>query len=127
MNMLYKDEAYKIVGAAMAVHRYLGPGMHEIVYADALEEEFRLQNIPYAREKEYKVVYKGRELRHTFVCDFVCYDKIIVELKSKCELSDIDRSQVINYLKITNMKLGLLMNFGEQSLISERFLNIHNI
>ena len=100
-ELVCKNEAYQIIGAAMAVHNELGSGMREIVYGDALEIEFKLRVIPFQREQTFNVVYKGVELQHKFKCDFICFKNIIVELKAEKGLTDIDRSQIINYLKIT--------------------------
>ena len=121
-ELVCKDEAYQIIGAAMAVHNELGSGMREIVYGDALEVEFKLRGIPFQREQTFNVVYKGVELQHKFKCDFVCFKNIIVELKAEKGLTDIDRSQIINYLKITKYPLGILINFGESSLMYERYI-----
>ena len=121
-ELLCKDEAYQIIGAAMAVHNELGSGMREIVYGDALEIELKLRGIPFQREQTFNVVYKGVELQHKFKCDFVCFKNIIVELKAEKGLTDIDRSQIINYLKITKYPLGILINFGESSLMYERYI-----
>ena len=121
-ELVCKDEAYQIIGAAMAVHNELGSGMREIVYGDALEIEFKLRGIPFQREQTFNVVYKGVELQHKFKCDFICFNNIIVELKAEKGLTDIDRSQIINYLKITKYPLGILINFGEGSLVYERYI-----
>ena len=121
-ELLCKDEAYQIIGAAMAVHNELGSGMREIVYGDALEIEFKLRGIPFQREQTFNVFYKGVELQHKFKCDFICFNNIIVELKAEKGLTDIDRSQIINYLRITKCPLGILINFGESSLIYERYI-----
>lgn len=121
-ELLCKDEAYQIIGAAMAVHNELGSGMREIVYGDALEIEFKLRGIPFQREQTFNVVYKGVELQHKFKCDFICFKNIIVELKAEKGLTDIDRSQIINYLKITKYPLGILINFGESALKYERYI-----
>lgn len=121
-ELVCKNETYQIIGAAMAVHNELGSGMREIVYGDALEIEFKLRGIPFQREQTFNVVYKGVELQHKFKCDFVCFNNIIVELKAEKELTDIDRSQIINYLKITKYPLGILINFGESSLMYERYI-----
>lgn len=121
-KLIYGKESYRIIGACMAVHRELGCGMREVVYGDALEEEFKLQGIPYEREFSMMAVYKGIELKHSFVCDFICYEHILLEIKAERELNDINRSQVINYLKISKQPLGLLINFGEPSLKYERYL-----
>ena len=121
-ELVCKDEAYQIIGAAMAVHNELGSGMREIVYGDALEIEFKLRGIPFQREQTFNGVYKGVELQHKFKCDFVCFKNIIVELKAEKGLTDIDRSQIINYLKITKYPLGILINFGESALMYERYI-----
>ena len=121
-SVLYSQEAYIIIGAAMKVHRELGPGFTEKVYQDALALELRDRNIPFRREVELHASYKNITLESTFVPDFICYDKIIVELKAVTELNDIHRSQAMNYAKVAGMKLALLINFGESSLVSERFV-----
>ena len=110
--IIYKDESYKIVGAAFKVYNGLGPGFLEPVYQEALEIEFQRQGIPYEREKQLKITYAGVELKQTYKADFVCFGKIIVELKAVSELVDAHRSQVYNYLHATGFKLGLLLNFG---------------
>ncbi len=112
MTIKYKEECFAIVGAAMHVYNILGPGFVEAVYQEALEIEFQRRNIPYEREKEIDVYYDGVLLKKKFQPDFVCYGRIIVELKAVMELDDLNRVQVYNYLKATKMKLGLLMNFG---------------
>ena len=119
-NLFYRDESYKIRGALFAVHNELGCGFLERVYQDALEGEFRLRNIPYEREKAIQIVYKGEPLGEPYRADFVCYGKVIIELKSVSEILDVHRAQIINYLKATKMKLGFLVNFGEESLRIER-------
>lgn len=121
-NLFYRDESYKIRGALFAVHNELGCGFLERVYQDALEVEFRLRNIPYEREKAIQIVYKGEPLGEPYRADFVCYGKVIIELKSVSEILDVHRAQIINYLKATKMKLGFLVNFGEESLNIERIV-----
>lgn len=110
--ILYKEESYKIVGAAFNVYNKLGHGFLEAVYQEALEIEFKKQGIPYEREKELKITYDGVELKQTYKADFVCYDKIIVELKAVSSLDDSHRAQVYNYLHATGFRLGHLLNFG---------------
>ena len=110
--IIYKEESYKIVGAAFNVYNILGSGFLEAVYQEALEIEFQRQGIPFTREKELKIHYNGIELKQTYKADFICYDKIIVELKAVNTLEDIHRTQVFNYLHATGNKLGLLLNFG---------------
>ena len=117
----YEQETYNIIGVAMKVHSELGPGFTERVYQEALAIEFSDRGIPFEREKEIHATYKGIELEGTFVPDFICYDKIIVELKAVKELDDVHRSQAINYAKIAGFGLSLLINFGEKSLVKERF------
>lgn len=111
--VIYKEESYKIVGAAFEVYNKLGHGFLEAVYQEALEIEFQRQGIPYEREKELKILYDDVELKQTYKADFVCYDKIIVELKAVSALEDAHRSQVYNYLHATGFKLGILLNFGK--------------
>ena len=120
--MIYKDEAYKIVGAAMEVHSELGCGFTEKVYQDALEIELKKENIPYQREVSLHPNYRGITLESLFVPDFICYENIIVELKAVQELDDLHRAQAINYAKVANKKLALLINFGSTSLQFERFI-----
>lgn len=110
--LVYKNEGYKIVGAAFKVYNTLGHGLLEAVYQEALEIEMQRQGIPYEREKELKIIYDGVELKQTYRADFVCYGKIILELKAVSELDDAHRAQVYNYLHATGMRLGLLLNFG---------------
>ena len=110
--LLYSDLTYAINGAAFHVYNQLGHGFLEAVYQEALDIEFQRRNIPYEREKELKITYDGVELKQTYKADFVCYGKIIVELKAVSELDDAHRSQVYNYLHATGFKLGLLLNFG---------------
>lgn len=122
-EIVYKEESYKIIGACMEVHRELGNGFLEAVYQEALAIEFRHQGIPFEQEKELTITFKGIELEKKYNADFVCYGKIILETKAVKELCDNHRAQIINYLKATKMKLGLLVNFGEPSLKYERFIN----
>lgn len=117
----FEEETYQIIGAAMKVHSILGPGFTEKVYQEALAIEFAKRGIPFSREKEIHAVYKGVVLKGTFIPDFICYDKIIVELKAVKELDDVHRSQAINYAKVAGYQLSLLINFGQSSLEKERF------
>ncbi len=122
MSLLYPQECYKINGAIYEVHKELGPGFLEKVYQDALEREFNLQNIPYEREKSFSIMYKGMQLAEKYVADFVCYNKIVVELKAVEELHPVHKAQVINYLAITGYKLGLLVNFNSIKVNPERII-----
>ena len=110
--IVYSQESYKIIGAAFNVYNTLGHGFLEAVYQECLELEFKKQGIPYEREKEIKIYYDGQELKQTYRADFVCYDKIIVELKAVSELDESHHAQVYNYLHATGYKLGILLNFG---------------
>ena len=124
MALLYDKETYAINGAMFEVHKNLGPGLLEKVYQEAFAIELKLRNIPFEREKRYKIGYKGYTLTQEFVADFVCYDKIIVELKSVSEMHDIYRAQVLNYLKITGLKVALLQNFNTHRIKpAERIVN----
>jgi GxxExxY protein len=118
----YQKESYEIIGACMEVHRILGKGFAEIVYKDALTFEFRLRRIPFEREKEYTVEYKGVILPHKFYADFVVFDKIILEVKAQKGIAEEQYAQVINYLAVSGCKLGLLVNFGESSLVVKRIV-----
>lgn len=120
MELIYKDECFDITGAVMDVHNNLGTGFLEEVYQEALEIEFKKRGIPYEREKVLHIFYKGIELKKFYKADFVCYDKIIVELKSVKEVLPEHRAQVINYLKATGLKLGLIYNFKELSIRPHR-------
>ena len=122
MSLLYPEESYKINGAIYEVHKNLGPGLLEKVYQEALEREFKWQGIPYVREKEFSIVYKGEELEQKYIADFVCYDKIVVELKAVEDLLPIHTAQIINYLSITGYKLGLLVNFNVRQVKPERIV-----
>ena len=106
----------------MEVHRELGHGFLEIVYKDALEILFNQNNIPYEREKEYKVLFKNIVLPHKFYADFVVYDRIILEIKAAKNIHDENIAQTINYLKVSGLSLGLLVNFGRGSLESKRII-----
>jgi GxxExxY protein len=119
-KIIYQDESYKIMGILFEVHNNLGAGFSEIVYKDAIEYEFKTHQIPYQREKEYAVHYKDIVLNHKFYADFVVYDKIILEIKSCNAIIDTHISQCINYLKLSNNKLAILVNFERDSLEYKR-------
>ena len=122
--MIYEEESYLLNKAMFEVHRKLGPGLLEKVYQEALAIELQLRNIPYEREKKFQIVYKGHTLAQEYIADFVCFGKIIVELKAVKELTDSHRAQLINYLKITGYKLGLLQNFNKADMgTAERIVN----
>ena len=122
IDLIYKDEAYTIIGACMEVHKTLGCGFLEAVYQEALMIEFEIQNIPYIREKELQINYKDKILQKRYNADFICFDNIIVELKALSQFDSSHEAQVLNYLKATGFKLALLVNFGETSLKYKRIV-----
>lgn len=117
-----QEETYQIIGIAMDIHKVLGKGFSEIVYKDAFEYEFKKHSVFFEREKEYLINYKGTILPHKFYADFVVFDKIILEIKSKKGIVDEHYAQVINYLAISKLEIGLLINFHEKSLEYKRVI-----
>lgn len=111
-DLLYKDEVYAIIGAAMDVYNDLGPGFLENVYQEAMQIELESRKILTAAVQELHIKYKGKELKKFYIADLICYDKIIVEIKAMEKLALRDEGQIINYLKATGLKVGLLINFG---------------
>jgi GxxExxY protein len=118
-----KEETYAIIGAAMEVHKQLGNGFLEAIYQEALEIEFHQKNIHYTREVQLNVSYKGQILKKQYFADFICFDSVIVELKALSDITTEHESQILNYLKATNKKVGLLINFGKTSLQYKRIVN----
>ncbi len=121
-DLIYKEECFSIIGKCFEVHNNLGAGFLEIVYKDALEYEFRNAFIPFEREKDYSVHYKDVILPHRFYADFVVYDKIILEIKGVSGIADEFIAQAINYLKVSNNRLALIVNFGELRLNYRRII-----
>ncbi len=115
VDLVYKDETYAIVGAAMEVYNELGPGFLEAVYQEVLEWELAERKIPFTRQPSLSVIYKGKTLSKSYSPDLVVYDKIVIELKATNQLTSIEEAQLLNYLKATGFKLGLLINFGHQN------------
>jgi len=113
--VLYPEEAYNLIGACFEVYNQMGCGFLEAVYQECLEIELEERMIPFEAQKELKLRYKGQELKQKYIPDFVCYGKIIMEIKSVNGLADEHRSQMFNYLHSTGLKLGLLVNFGHHS------------
>ena len=105
-------QTYTIIGAAMEVHRQMGPGFLEAVYQEALALEFGLRTIPALREMELPVWYKGRRLICSYMADFVCYRRVILEVKAMKKITGVEEAQLLNYLKATRLEHGLLINFG---------------
>jgi GxxExxY protein len=121
-DIILKSESYLIVGQCMEVHRNMGVGFKEILYKDALELEFKANNIPYKREQLFNVEYKGIILPHHFYADFVLFGKIILEVKAAPIIVNNFVAQTINYLKASGLKLGIIANFGEKSFTYKRIL-----
>jgi len=119
-ELIYKSEAFTIIGLCMEVHRELGHGQDEVIYKDALEVECRRNTVPFVRERKYEIEYKGVVLPHFYYADFVIFDKILFEGKACERLTDAHLKQVLNYLAVSRLKLGLLVNFGEESLVWKR-------
>jgi len=111
-NLLYPEERYAIQGAVFDVYRYMGSGFLEAVYQECLEEEFKRRDIPYTTQDELQLFYKGTALKQFYKSDFICYGKIILELKAVRVLLPEHEAQMLNYLKATGMRLGLLINFA---------------
>jgi len=111
-ELRFKDEVFAIVGAAMEVHRALGPGFLEAVYAEAFAKELTLAGVPFEQEVQLQIQYKGEALKKTYRADFIAYGAILIEIKAADGLTDADRAQLLNYLKATGHPVGLLLNFG---------------
>jgi GxxExxY protein len=119
-ELIYKEESYELIGICMEVHAQLGMGFREIVYKDALEYEFKSNDIPYIREKHYQIKYKGIILPHLYHADFIVYDSIILEVKATSMIATDFMKQTINYLKASGLQLGIIANFGGSSFVSKR-------
>lgn len=124
--LLYEEETGKILKACMNVFNELGNGFLEAVYQEALAIEFEEMHIPFEREAKINIFYRGKKLDKEYYADFICYDKIIVELKAISKLVNANKAQVINYLHGTKLQVGLLVNFGESSLKWERLTLLKN-
>ena len=122
MGLYREEETFKIIGICMEVHRNLGPGLLEVVYKDALEIEFKANNIPFEREKEFSIEYKGVILPHKFYADFIVNEDIVLEVKAIKEFSGEHTAQVLNYLKLSDSEIGLLVNFQNKSLQHKRLV-----
>ena len=122
-EILFKDESYAIIGSCMKVHSELGSDFLEAVCQKALEKEFTKRDIPYKRQQKLSVYFDGQKLNKYYVADFLCYNSIILELKVCSLFSQGQTKQLMNYLKATNKKLGILINFGGPSLTYKRIIN----
>ncbi len=124
--ILYKNEVFQIIGACIAVHSNKGNGYAEPVYQDCMEIELSHLGIPFDAQRNFPITYRNITLRHTYTPKLLCYDKIIVELKAAKSLAEEHRAQVINYLKVTGLQIGLLVNFGSHGRLEwERIILSH--
>jgi GxxExxY protein len=123
-ELLFKDEVYATIGAAMEVYNTLGPGFLEAVYQEALAYEFAQHSIQFVAQKEISVFYGPHQLNAAYIADFLVYDKIIIEIKALNQLTSREESQLLNYLKAPKLQLGLLINFGcKEKLEWKRMIN----
>jgi GxxExxY protein len=111
-ELLYKTEVFEIIGAAIEVHKELGHGFLEAVYQEAIQIEMARREIPFDSQKSLRIRYKDQILKKEYLADFICYGKIITEIKALDELSGKEEAQILNYLKATGLRVGLLVNFG---------------
>ncbi len=122
MSLMLEDETYMIRGAVFDVYKEMGSGFLEAVYQECLEKEFTIRKVPFAAQPELKLCYKGEILQQTYRPDFICYEKIVLEIKAVKNIAPEHKAQIINYLKATNLQLGLLINFGSHPKVQiERF------
>lgn len=121
-ELILKDEVFAIVGAAMEVHNVLGCGFLEPVYQEALEIELSKREIPYTPQKQLPIYYKGHRLKRSYVPDYTAFEKIVIKIKAISTLSSLEESQLLNYIKASNLKVGLLINFGANSLQWKRMV-----
>jgi len=121
-DLLYKEEVYEFIGCCFEVHKNLGKGFLENVYKDALSYELQRAKIPFEKEKKFEIRYKEIILSHYYYSDFIIYDKIVIEIKAQENIIGEHYKQLLNYLAASKMKLGLLVNFGEESLKFKRVI-----
>ncbi len=122
VKFILKNECYKVIGACFEVHKVLGTGFLKAIYSEALEIEFSNRKIPFYREKAIRIHYKGKQLRKTYYVDLLCYDSIIIELKATKNLCPEHEAQLLNYLKSSQLRIGLLINFGSTKLQYKRMI-----
>ena len=122
-KLLFEDETYQLIGACIKVHKKLGNGFAEAIYHEALEKELKKAAIPFEYHKKLDIYYEGKKLQNYFISDFVCYNKIILEIESVQNIQQSQKQEVINHLRSTECQVGLLINFGEKSLTWKRFIN----
>ena len=122
-DLIYPNESYAIVGAMMEVYNTLGTGYTEYVYQDALSIEFRLRGVEFQQEVPLRVSYKSQILKHTYLADFVCFDNIIIEVKAVSILTSEHKAQLLNYLKVSGLRLGFLVSFATPEFGYCRYVN----
>ena len=121
-DLIFKDEAFKVVGICMNIHKTLGMGLKEINYKDAMEIEFIDDSIYYEREKKFAVEYKGKILRNPYIADYVVFNSIILEIKSTSAIIEQHIAQALSHFAVSKLKLALVVNFGERSLTWKRIV-----
>ena len=121
-KIIFQEESYNIIRACISVHKELGCGFLEAVYQEALAIEFRNYGIPFNQEKSLDIYFRNTKLNKKYMADFICYDKIILELKAMSKITTEHEAQLLNYLKATGLKLGILINFGQISLTYKRLV-----
>jgi len=121
-QIIYKNESCFVIGLCMDVHNELGKGFSEAVYSDALEIELKSNGVPFKKEVKFDIIYKGKKLKHHYFADFIVDDKIILELKAVEKISSSHVKQTLNYLAASKLKLGIIVNFGEDQLTYKRVL-----
>lgn len=121
-QIIYKNESYFVIGLCMDIHNELGKGFSEGVYSDALEIELKTNGVPFKKEVKFDIIYKGKKLKHHYFADFIVDDKIILELKAIEKISSSHVKQTLNYLAASKLKLGIIVNFGEDQLTYKRVL-----
>lgn len=121
-SILFKEECYRVIGICMEIHKTLGMGLKEINYKDAMQLEFQKNNIPYEREKRFKVTYKGKVLSNPYVADFLVFNSFILEVKSVPAINQTHVAQTLSYLNVSSTKLGIIINFGDKSLGFQRIV-----
>ena len=119
-ELILKDESYAVIGAAMEVHRVLGPGFLEKVYQEAMQLELSALRIPFEAEKPIGIEFKGQCLTQKYYADLVCFEQIIVEMKALKQLSGKEDAQLLNYVRATGFKVGLLINFGSHGKLEHK-------
>ncbi len=121
-DLLYKEEVFELIGVCIDVHKELGKGFSEIVYKDAMEVDLRKKNIDYERERKFEIEYKGQKLPHYYFADFVYDNKIIVEVKAQNGLVEEHYKQVLNYLAVSKLRLGIIVNFNDDIIKFKRVI-----